>query len=46
MVDLMCLEGLMLIKPIACVSVLFVVTDTFLTSILDFSQIDVMVFMI
>ena len=38
MIELMCLKKLMLTKPMVCVSVLTVITGTFLILILDFSQ--------
>ena len=38
MIELMCLKKLMLTKSLVCVSVLTVITGTFLRLILDFSQ--------
>ena len=38
MIELMCLKKLMLTKSLVCVSVLTVLTGTFLRLILDFSQ--------
>ena len=38
LVILICLEELMLTKPVVSASVLFVITSTFLRSNLDFSQ--------
>ena len=37
-IELMCLKKLMLTKSLVCVSVLTVITGTFLRLILDFSQ--------
>ena len=38
MIELMCLKKLMLTKSLVCVSVLTVITGTFLRLTLDFSQ--------
>ena len=34
----MCLKELMLIQPMFCISVLYVITGTIVRSVLDFSQ--------
>ena len=46
MIGLMCLKGLMLTKPMVCVSALFTITSTFLRSILDLIKMYIMVVMI